>query len=164
MHRQTTHSSNDQHTIISDTNTVNTPCAHTNATASGPHLPHCDWGQMDYGRRTHKGMRLDDGRWGPDTSAVDHLIGSWNADLRRRVDGCGFHAAVELAWAADPSMSIVPTVNEGIDAGGGLHIDWLLANDKMRPHLVPDSYRVHLPRAGQPYPSDHRLVTVSLDL
>ncbi|OON27113.1 hypothetical protein BSA16_33640, partial [Micromonospora sp. Rc5] len=78
-----------------------------------------------------------------------------------RGSSCGFHALAELAWTANPHIPLLPTVNHGIDVGGGLLIDWLLANDAMRPHVDPDSYRVHVP-ARQPYPSDHRLVTATL--
>jgi hypothetical protein len=56
---------------------------------------------------------------------------------------------------------LAATVNTGVDAGGGLLIDWLLVNDKMWPYVDPSSYRVHLPdRAAT---SDHRLVTAALD-
>ncbi len=133
-----------------------------NATASGDHLPQRDWMAADYRSRSQKGIPTN-GTWGPDTAAVDHLIGRWDPDQQRRVDGCGFHAVAELAWQANPRMPLLPTVNDGIDAGGGLLIDWLLVNDAMLPHLIPDSYRVHVPE-GPPYPSDHRLVTAAINL
>ena len=41
---------------------------------------------------------------------------------------------------------------------------WLLANEAMRPHVIPDSYRVHIPPNGRRLPSDHRLVTAAFDL
>ncbi|MFV2008253.1 MULTISPECIES: hypothetical protein [unclassified Micromonospora] len=100
----------------------------------------------------------------PDTRAVDHLIGDWDATTRQRTNGCGLHSVAEMAWRADPTQPIAPTVNPGIDPGGGLLIDWLLANDAMTPHVLPGTYRVHLPDPGQPPPSDHRLVTCSLTL
>jgi hypothetical protein len=131
-----------------------------NSTASGPHLPTCQWTNAPYYQRTHKGIRAADGTWGPDTAAVDHLIGRWDPAQQQRVDGCGFHALAELC----PTRPIIPTVNKGIDPGGELHIDWLLANAAMLPHVIPGSYRVHVPPDGQAYPSDHRLVTATLDL
>ncbi|MFG1918120.1 hypothetical protein [Micromonospora sp. NPDC048898] len=134
-----------------------------NSTASGDHLPQRDWMVADYRTRSHNGT-LRDGVWVPDTAAVDHLIGHWDADQRRRVDGCGFHALAELAWQVDSSTPIVSTVNTGVDVGGGLLIDWLLANDAMLPHVVGDSYRVHVPIDDIPHPSDHRLVTAAIDL
>lgn len=134
-----------------------------NSTASGPHLPQRDWMAAEYPARSHKGVEVN-GVWGPDTAAVDHLIGRWDPATERRVDGCGFHAAAEVAWEEDPGKLILPTVNEGIDAGGGLLIDWLLVNRRMLPYLIPESYRVHTPKAGFPLPSDHRLVTATVDL
>jgi hypothetical protein len=67
----------------------------------------------------------------------------------------------EIAWRHDPSMVLEPTVNTGVDAGGGLLIDWLLVNDAMRPYVEPGSYRVHVPHevAG----SDHRAVTAAVN-
>ncbi|MET0494312.1 MAG: hypothetical protein ABW000_14390 [Actinoplanes sp.] len=134
-----------------------------NSTASGPHLPQRDWHAADYPSRAEKGV-LRVGVWGPDTNAVDHLIGRWDDNVQGRVDGCGFHAVAELARQANPTMVLLPTVNDGVDAGGGLLIDWLLVNDAMRPHIDTGSYRVHLPDPGRRFPSDHRLVTFSLDL
>lgn len=135
-----------------------------NATASGSHLPQRDWMAAAFLHRCHKGMLGSDGVWGPDTRAIDHLIGVWDEQTQTRRDGCGFHAIAEMAWREDPSQPILPTVNQNIDAGGGLLIDWLLVNDAMAPHVVPGTYRVHVPDDGCPYPSDHRLVTATLDL
>ncbi|WP_416901284.1 hypothetical protein [Micromonospora echinospora] len=132
-----------------------------NSTASGAHLPQRDWAAAGYRARARKARRHPDGTWAADTDAVDHLIGRWNPDTHRRVDGCGFHAIAEIARMANPHTPLLPTVNDGINAGGSLLIDWLLANTAMRPHVDPDSYRVHVP-AQRPYPSDHRLVTAAL--
>ncbi|MFV2019377.1 hypothetical protein [Micromonospora sp. LOL_023] len=135
-----------------------------NGTASGDHLPQRDWMAATPHQRTHKGTLGPDGAWGPDTRAVDHLIGDWDTTTGQRTNGCGLHAVAEMAWRADPTQPIAPTVNPGNDPGGGLLIDWLLANDAMTPHVLPDTYRVHLPDPGQPPPSDHRLITCSLTL
>lgn len=134
-----------------------------NATASGGHLPQRDWMAASYRARSHKGI-CRDGQWGPDTAAVDHLIGRWDQRQQRRVDGCGFHAVAELAWQADPDTPLLPTVNDGVDSGGGLLIDWLLVNDAMKPYVLPESYQVHVPDPTLPPSSDHRLVTASLNL
>jgi hypothetical protein len=130
-----------------------------NASASGDHLPQRDWMAADYRARSHKGRRRPDGTWVADTRAVDHLIGEWVDG--QRVGGCGYHAMAEIAWRHDPTMVLEPTVNTGVDAGGGLLIDWLLVNDAMRPYVDPGSYRVHVPvgAAG----SDHRAVTGALN-
>jgi hypothetical protein len=142
---------------------MNTATADTNSTASGDHLPQRDWLEANYRARSHKAT-VDDGVWVPDTAAVDHLIGRWDKNEQRRVDGCGLHAVAELAWRANPGVALLSTVNDGVDAGGGLLIDWLLANDAMRRHVILDSYRVHVPRNGRPFPSNHRLVTAAIDL
>jgi hypothetical protein len=70
-------------------------------------------------------MLYPDGRWGPDTRAIDYLIGEWDEATGQRTGGCGLHAVAEMAWRADPSQPILPTVNDGVDPGGGLLIDWL---------------------------------------
>lgn len=135
-----------------------------NGTASGPHLPQRDWTAANYLARSGKGRQFPDGRWVADTAAVDHLIGSWDPQQQRRVDGCGFHAVAELAWHTDAAAPLLATVNDKPAEGGGLLIDWLLVNDVMRPHVVAPSYRVHVPPAGRPAPSDHRLVTATITL
>jgi hypothetical protein len=135
-----------------------------NATASGAHLPQRDWMTAPFASRSHKGMLGPDGKWGPDTRAVDHLIGTWDERARQRRDGCGLHAIAEMAWRQDPTRPILPTVNEGVDAGGALLIDWLLVNHAMQPHVLTGTYQVHIPDPGHLAPSDHRLVTVTLDL
>ena len=134
-----------------------------NATASGKHMPQRDWMAANFGARTHKGTVGPDGTWGPDTRALDYLIGTWDEETQQRVDGCGFHALAELAWRVDPTRPILPTVNEKVDAGGGLLIDWLLVNEAMLTRVVPDSYRVHVPD-GYRRPSDHRLITAAIEL
>ena len=134
-----------------------------NATASGKHLPQRDWMAANFRHRSTKGL-LSDGHWGPDTRALDHLLGAWDEDTGQRRGGCGLHAVAEMAWRADPTHPILPTVNDKVDAGGGLLIDWLLANAAMAPHIIPDSYTVHVPEDDRPYPSDHRLVTAAFDL
>jgi hypothetical protein len=132
-----------------------------NATASSDgHLPQRDWMAAHYRARVHKGMRLPDGTWVADTRAVDHLIGEWVDG--QRVGGCGYQAIAEIAWRHDPSLQLLPTVNDGVDAGGGLLIDYLLVNTAMAAHVDPTSYRVHVPPT-RPYPSDHRLVTACLN-
>ncbi|MFK3984452.1 hypothetical protein ACI2K4_29275 [Micromonospora sp. NPDC050397] len=135
-----------------------------NGTASGSHLPQGDWVAAPFRQRAHKGVLGSDGTWGPDTRALDHLIGEWDENTHQRRDGCGFHAVAEVAWRADPSQPILPTVNAGVDAGGGLLVDWLLANTAMADHILPATYQVHVPDPGHQPPSDHRLVTVTAEL
>jgi endonuclease/exonuclease/phosphatase family metal-dependent hydrolase len=139
-----------------------------NGTASGPHLPQRNWAEASYRARTHKARRrvgLNGGDvWVADTEAVDHLIGRWDLQLGRRGEGCGFHAVAELAAASGtpPADAYRATVADGVDAGGGLLIDWLLANDALAGRYIAGSYRVHVAE-GQRRPSDHRLVTAAFE-
>jgi nucleoside-diphosphate-sugar epimerase len=95
---------------------------------------------------------------------MDYLIGVRDDNKRERSDGCGFHAVAEMGWRADASRPVRPTVNAAVDAGGGLLIDWLRVNGAMARHVIPDSYRVHVPDPGYPPPMDHRLVILTGDL
>jgi hypothetical protein len=137
-----------------------------NGTASGPHLPARDWTQARYVSATHRAVQNPDGTWTDDTRAVDHLIGRW--DNGRRVDGAGMHSAAELdvlRHGADAAHAFLPTVNDGIDAGGGQLIDWVLLNNAWLHNgggVAPHTYRVHVPRSAPP--SDHRMVSVDLVL
>jgi hypothetical protein len=64
----------------------------------------------------------------------------------------------EIAWRHNPELVLEPTAGTGVDAGGGLLIDYLV-NDTMAGHVDPTSYRVHPSTA-----SDHRLVTAARNL
>jgi hypothetical protein len=132
-----------------------------NSTASGPHLPQIRWDSVPLGVRDYKGLQYPNGLWGPDTRAVDRLIGAWDERLARRGVGAGFHHVAELDCHAPNPLPA--TTNE---SGSGLHIDHLLINDAwLQPGggVVPGSYQVHIP-AGKPFPSDHRRVSVNLTL
>lgn len=142
-----------------------------NGTASGLHLPQRRWEEEpSYRLRSRKGKRLESGRWVADTDALDHLIGRWEGSLHegRRLDGSGFHAVAELAYrtGTPAGAAFRATVNEGVNAGGGLLIDWLLANNALAGAYVPGSYMVHVPEgeAREDFPSDHRAVFAAFEL
>jgi hypothetical protein len=64
---------------------------------------------------------------------------------------------------------VVQVVEAGVGvrgrvSGHGLLTDWLLVNDAMRTHVIPDSYRVHIAPNRRPLPALHRLVTAAIDL
>lgn len=134
-----------------------------NSTASGPHWPQRKWAHATYIARSHKGIRREDGTWEADTEAVDHLIGRWDPNVGDRIDGCGYTAIAETAWRQGVPGSMEPTVNAGVDVGGGLLIDLLLANEAMKPYVLADTYKVHIPDPDIPAPSDHRLITVDVE-
>ncbi|RSM37148.1 hypothetical protein DMB66_59710 [Actinoplanes sp. ATCC 53533] len=132
-----------------------------NGSGTGPHLPVVDWQTIPIATRDYKGQ-FTDGVWGPDTRAVDRLIGRWDNRTGRRIDGAGFHQVAELdPDAPDP---LPPTVN----GGSGLHIDHILINDAFLNHarVVAGSYQVHIPPAQDParWPSDHRRISCTLRL
>ncbi|MDG4787646.1 hypothetical protein O7626_17165 [Micromonospora sp. WMMD1102] len=136
-----------------------------NSTASGPSYPDRNWELADYRARHQKARERADGSWVDQTEAVDHLIGAWSEERGERVGGCGFHAAPDLAWQTGTAhhQAYRPTVNRGIDEGGGQIIDFILTN--VAGSLVPMTYQVHVPAGTNPadFPSDHRLVTASFD-
>jgi hypothetical protein len=154
--------------MISDTAGMDTADADTNETACGPHLPARRWDEAGFpGRtpRTHKGRKDADGVWGPDTRAVDHLIGRWDDGHGGQVEGSGFHAIAELAYQLGTPAEVAfrATVNDGIDPGGGGLYDWALVNDAIRGCVVKDSYRIAVPPATtrDRLPCDHRRETVA---
>lgn len=138
-----------------------------NETASGPRWPRRDWTKAPYRARDAKAVRLPDGSWVDATDAIDHLIGRWNEGPhdQGRVDGCGFWAIPEVAYATGTPIqeAFRPSVNRDIEAGGGQLIDHCLVN---RPHhYVPGSYHVHIPqRYDGRWDSDHRLGEATFDL
>lgn len=146
---------------------MNTAPADTKVTVSGPHFPQRDWQAANHHIRTHKGRRVDDGthegRWEADTDALDHLVGRWDPTSERRLEGSGYHAIAELAWRANPGTVIQPSVIDKPGEGGPDLIDYLLANNAMRPYVIDNSYQVHVPD-GPPFPSDHHLITTMIDI
>lgn len=137
-----------------------------NGTASGEHWPQRDWSVAHPAKAHDKGRLLPDGTFTADTETLDYLIGRW--EHGKRVGGAGFHAIPELAWrqgmAADKTL--LPTVNENIDNGGGLLIDLGLLNTAWKDGLVPDSFHIDVPEGATraDYPSDHRLSAWTLDV
>lgn len=156
-------------------------CGDLNSTASGDHLPQRDWTMVPPAKRRHKAM-LVRGRWVADTRALDILIGRHvPRRLARMIDrllsrqpvihrrnGAGFAALAELAYTAGmpPEQAFRPTINTGVDRGGELIIDWLLANGALAELFVPGSYAVHPPDGDYPttWPLDHKLITAKFDL
>jgi hypothetical protein len=138
-----------------------------NGTASGRHWPVRDWSVVHPGEATGKGTRLPDGTFTVNTDALDHLLGRYDEERGVRFGGSGFHAIPELAWmqGMPREKALIPTVNDGVDAGGGLLIDMGLLNDAWKHGLVRDSFRIHVPagRRREDYDSDHRISEWTLD-
>ncbi|HYG83980.1 MAG TPA: hypothetical protein VD907_03815 [Verrucomicrobiae bacterium] len=144
-----------------------------NETASGLHLPQFNWEIATPGFRRGKGRQLPDGSWTAYTDNVDRLVGKWDPTYAwghpkaRRYDGEGFHIVAELAAkSGTPSKeAFMPTVNEGVDIGGELLIDYMLINAAWlkKGGLAPKTYKVHVPAGNnrRKWPSDHRLVSAT---
>lgn len=146
-----------------------------NNAASGPHVD-MDWSKASARLRKTKAKLLPDGTYVADTDAMDLMLGDWDAESETRSkqamaleqEAIGWHALAELAYQSGTPLeeAIKPTVNRGLEAGGGLLIDWLLVNDAWKGGLIPETYHVHEPASPEPesYPSDHRLVTATLEI
>jgi len=141
-----------------------------NTTASGAHLPQRDWTALSARKRQRKGIQQNGHgtAWVADTAPVDHLIGWWDEKASCRQDGVGFHALAEVAWqqGMPTDQALISSVNDGIEVGEGLLIDWLIVNEAWKNALIPNTYQVHIPPAATSadYPSDHRLITASLEI
>jgi len=136
-------------------------------TASGPHLPQRDWNAPGITNRHHKGKKTD-GVWGPRTTSLDLLIGQWNGGPAgyREEPEAGFYPVEEAAGVTGPQAeaALLATVNDGVDVGGGLLIDWALANKAWREGVVAGSVRVAIPPTECSSDSNHRLKTWSMML
>ncbi|MEV6818471.1 hypothetical protein AB0M72_06920 [Nocardiopsis dassonvillei] len=126
--------------------------------------PFTDFEQMPEHLRHHKGWQPhgEDGPWEAHTAPLDHLIGRWNPATRTRVGGTRWHTALEVAWErrGRPAEPFPATVNDGVDAGGGMVIDHALLSAALAETVIPEETAVHLPRG--PMVTDHRMVTTAL--
>jgi endonuclease/exonuclease/phosphatase family metal-dependent hydrolase len=139
-----------------------------NSTAAGRLLPQRDWTAVPEHRRSFKGRQRSDGTWGPDTRALDLLIGGWDERTDRRATGRAWHALPDLAYAAGAPAELAyrATTNHDINTGGELVNDWLLINNAWvrAGGLAGGSYHVHIPSGRTPAecPSDHRRISADL--
>lgn len=91
------------------------------------------------------------------TDALDFLLGRWHVPTGARRGGVGFHCA------AEHFEDCTPTVNGGAPGTfGPMTLDRVLVNDGFKEAL--SGYRVHLPKDPENPPSDHRRITVTLDI
>ncbi|SNT14446.1 Endonuclease/Exonuclease/phosphatase family protein [Actinomadura meyerae] len=93
-----------------------------------------------------------------DTRALDFLVGWWNPDTQQREGGVGFHHCAELA------QNFTPTQGERPNGRQCLVIDGILLNDPLRDAYVPGSYRVHDWRDPERPDSDHKRISVTVDI
>ncbi|MER7544728.1 hypothetical protein ABTW95_17145 [Spirillospora sp. NPDC127506] len=145
-----------------------TPCAllgDWNTVPSGPHFEPTDMNTpgvhnprgINYRVQFQGGPR----QAGPhiyDTRALDALVGWWNPDTRQREGGIGFHHAAELA------QDFTPTQIERPNGRQCLVIDGILLNDPLRDAYVPGSYRVHDFRDPEHPDSDHKRISITVDV
>lgn len=105
-----------------------------------------DWARLLPNKRHHKALPPGPGG----TRISDRRALAELADA-------GFVSAACLAG----DMTV--TVNKWADNGEGAHIDHIAASPALAPCILPDTYKVHVSGTGDEA-SDHRLVTVQLDL
>lgn len=144
-----------------------------NNSASGPHVD-MDWTKAPDHLRGSKAILLPNGEYAADTTAMDLMLGDWDWEDGYRTrqvqalarQAIGWNALAELAYysGTPPEEAFKPTVNKSDEDGGGLLIDWMLVNDAWREGLVPHTYRVHEPLDPTKPPSDHRLVTATMEI
>jgi hypothetical protein len=146
-----------------------------NNAASGPHVD-MDWTKATERLRQTKAKLLSNGTYAVDTDVMDLMLGDWDPATQSRTNhalalaraAIGWHALAELAYHSGTPLeeAMKPTVNRSPEEGGGLLIDWLLVNNAWKEGLVANTYQVHEPVASAPedYPSDHRLVTATLEI
>lgn len=127
-----------------------------NSTASGPHLPACDFAALPAHQRLHKGRQLPNGDIVADTRAVDSLIGVWDPDRGERHGGV-LRALAETDWVQRGGGRPGPAPTTYSD--DALLIDWLLATPDV--DLVAGTYQVW---DGDPALTDHKLVTATITL
>jgi endonuclease/exonuclease/phosphatase family metal-dependent hydrolase len=142
------------------------PCAIAgdfNSHPSGPHWTVGNFDQAQPHRRVTKSAfppHVDaDGNEHHtcDTRALDFLLGPWHEPTGTRLGGAGFWDAAELF------KDYTPTVNN-LEPGtfGPMTLDRVLVNEPWKDALT--SYRVHAPDDPEAPPSDHRRITVEIDV
>ncbi|MGP4029700.1 endonuclease/exonuclease/phosphatase family protein [Actinomadura sp. 3N407] len=144
------------------------PCAilgDWNTVPSGPHFEPTDMNTpgvhnprgINYRVKWEGGARQA-GPYIYDTRALDALVGWWNPDKRTREGGVGFHHTAELA------QDYTPTQIERPNGRQCLAIDGILLNDPLRDAYVPGSYRVHDWRDPGDPDSDHKRISVTVNV
>lgn len=140
----------------------------SNGTPSGPMYEDCQLNDPRYwppGRqwaRAHRAeWRHGPGQAGPyaaDTRALDYLVGWWNPDKQCREGGIGFYDVAELEQ--NPTPTQVPTPD------GRLRriLDRFLVNTALKDKIIPGSYRVHEPVDPDNPDSDHKRISMAVDL
>lgn len=130
-----------------DDMTVPTPYAHVRELASKV--------QLNNGRIELPARRS--------TGSLDFLCGWWDYDRNERVNGIGFHDVCELAGIKVPT-NMHRAHNEPGTGRLGVALDHILVNDALRERVMLDSVRVHEPADPQRPDSDHKRVSVRLEL
>lgn len=92
------------------------------------------------------------------TYALDYLCGYWDPDLGKRVEGIGFVDACEHAGINTPTNLLRPSGRQPTQ------IDHILLNRRLAERIVPDSVRVHEPLDPDDPDSDHKRVSVTVDI
>ena len=129
-----------------------------NESASGPDFPDLDWDAVPLGVRDYVAYRNEHDDWVRQSSALDRLIGAYDAASGGRINGSGFHTVAELDPQASRPFPATSNVRN-------LHVDHCLGNDALwqAADVVAGSYDVHVPAGGRSrWPSDHRRISFAL--
>lgn len=93
-----------------------------------------------------------------DSSALDFLCGWWDDERQERVGGVGFHYVAELAGDFTPTQIERPNGRQPVA------LDGMCINAPLVDAYVPGSYRVHEFRDPEKPESDHKRVSVTIDI
>lgn len=93
-----------------------------------------------------------------DTAALDYLCGWWDYELGKRVGGIGFIDVAEHAGI------YTPTNHPASNGRQCYQLDHILVNEKLAPRVVPGSVRIHEPADPERPDSDHKRVSVTVEL
>ncbi|GAA1801568.1 hypothetical protein [Actinomadura chokoriensis] len=86
------------------------------------------------------------------------MCGWWDPELNKRVGGLGFHHAAELA------RDYTPTQIERPNGRQPIALDGIVLNTPLADAYVSGSYRVHDFRDPDNLDSDHRRVSIMVDI
>ncbi|SEP53963.1 hypothetical protein [Amycolatopsis saalfeldensis] len=93
-----------------------------------------------------------------ETRAMDYLCGWWDEQRDERVGGVGFHDAAELAGIYTGTNLPKPSGRQCTQ------IDHILLNTPLAARVVPGSTRIHEPLDPAKPDSDHKRISVTVDL
>lgn len=136
-----------------------------NGTQSGPQWEAGDFdipgrltSRSRWGKAVFRHGPRQDGPYEEDTQALDLMLGWWDEDTGHRVGGAGYYDVAELEGNHTPTQMEVPWGRKP------RNIDKILVTDPFKDAVVPGSYRVFEPKDPERPKSDHKRVSVTLEV